>query len=119
MIIIFPISLAYLLIKQEIIDLDLHVKRTFYKLLSVILTTILINLAINLFVTLSFKQIIQLNLIIITSIVIFDLIQKFFKPIKIREWKEKTYKIQKEKKFIFKRCSMETISIHVQNMLLI
>lgn len=101
MIIIFPISLAYLLIKQEIIDLDLHVKRTFYKLLSVILTTILINLAINLFVTLSFKQIIQLNLIIITSIVIFDLIQKFFKPIKIREWKEKTYKIQKEKKFIF------------------
>ena len=102
-IIIFPISVAYLLIKQEIIDFNIHAKKLFYKLLSILFTVILINLLISLFINLSLKEIIQFNLSIISSLVVFDKIQNLFKPIQMKEWEEKNHKIQREKNFIFQQ----------------
>jgi len=100
-IIVFPITLAYLLVKQEIIDISQSVNRYFYAVLSMGITLVLVNIVFSFIIDLSFQQSLLINLCLVASLLTFDLIQKFFEPIKLKRWKRKKAEIQREKKLIF------------------
>ena len=102
-IIIFPISLAYLLTKQEVIDFSVVIKKYAYKLVSIFLTLIFMNLVLSFFITLTLIQAIQYTIFILTSLFIFDILQKMAEPIKMKKWRNKAQEIQKEKKYIFQQ----------------
>ncbi|MGG0337197.1 ATP-binding protein [Priestia aryabhattai] len=106
-IIVFPVTLAYLLMKQEIIDINISIKKHSYTFLNMGLTLILINVLFSYVMDLAPKQSVKLNTCIITSLLIFYLIQKLFEPLQIKRWKRKNEEIQSEKRNIFHKILEE------------
>ncbi|MDF2789966.1 MAG: integral rane sensor signal transduction histidine kinase, partial [Neobacillus sp.] len=102
-IMVFPITLAYILIKQEIIDISISVNKYFYAVLSMGITLIFINVLFSFIIELSFQQSILINLCVLVSLLTFNLLQKLFEPFKLKKWKVKTEEIQREKKLIFQQ----------------
>jgi two-component system, NarL family, sensor histidine kinase ComP len=102
-IMVFPVTLAYLLMKQEIIDISTSVNKYFYAVLSMGITLIFINVLFSFIIELSFQQLILINLCVLVSLLTFNLFQKLFEPFKQKRWKVKTEEIQREKKLIFQQ----------------
>lgn len=104
-IIVFPITLAYLLMKHEIIDISTSVNKYFYVVLSMGITLALINVLFSFIIELSFKQLFSINIFVIASLLIFNLIQKLLEPIKLKRWKIKAEEIQREKRLFLQQLS--------------
>ncbi len=102
-IIIFPITLAYLLTKQEIIDFKISLKWLFYKLVTTLLLLLLFNTLASFFFNLTRTSYYQLNIFIITILVVNSGIQKALELLKKKKWKNKTDMVQREKQIIFQQ----------------
>ncbi|MCM3798089.1 ATP-binding protein [Caldibacillus thermoamylovorans] len=100
--IVFPITMAYLLTKQEIIDFSASFKKHIFPIISIGLTLIFINVIISIVFTLNFNQLALVNICVLSSLLTYILIQKLLEPYKNR-WKLKTGAIQHEKKIIFQQ----------------
>lgn len=101
--IVFPITMAYLLTKQEIIDFSASFKKHIFPIISIGLTLIFINVIISIVFTLNFNQLALVNICVLSSLLTYILIQKLLEPYKRNRWKLKTGAIQHEKKIIFQQ----------------
>jgi two-component system sensor histidine kinase ComP len=101
--IVFPITMAYLLTKQEIIDFSASFKKHIFPIISIGLTLIFINVIISIVFTLNFNQLALVNICVLSSLLTYILIQKLLEPYKRNRWKLKTGAIQREKKIIFQQ----------------
>lgn len=101
--IVFPITMAYLLTKQEIIDFSASFKKHIFPIISIGLTLIFINVIISIVFTLNFNQLALVNICVLSSLLTYILIQKLLEPYKRNRWKLKTRAIQYEKKIIFQQ----------------
>lgn len=98
-IIVFPITLAYLLTKQEVLDFSKYVKKFMLKLIPLFITFSFLNLALKSMFKLTNEQIVKLNLLIIIGFILFSYIEKKLAPLKLRSWKAKLQEVQSEKFF--------------------
>ncbi|MDI3311856.1 MAG: hypothetical protein QJR05_10590, partial [Thermoanaerobacterium sp.] len=96
-IIVFPITLSYLLTKQDIIDFRESFQKISFKLLVVILCIIVFNLLLSMFYNISLKTAILINTLLICTLIVYDLIQNGLELFKMRKWQLKNQEIQQEK----------------------
>jgi two-component system, NarL family, sensor histidine kinase ComP len=102
-IIAFPITLSYLLTKQEIIDFRESFQKISFKLLVMILCLTVFNLLLSMFYSISLKSAILINTLLICTLIVYDLIQKGLEPLKMRKWYLKNQEIQKQKLLILQQ----------------
>ncbi|MEL3959184.1 ATP-binding protein [Caldifermentibacillus hisashii] len=101
--IVFPITMSYLLTKQEIINFQASFNKHIFPIISIGLTLIFINVIISIVFTLNFNQLALVNICVLSSLLTYILIQKLLEPYKRNRWKLKTGAIQREKKIIFQQ----------------
>lgn len=101
--IVFPITMAYLLTKQEIIDFTASFDKYIFSISSIGLILILINIFISFLLNLNFQQLVLVNICVLTSLLTYILLQKLLEPYKRNRWKLKTEAIQREKKIILQQ----------------
>lgn len=101
--IVFPITMSYLLTKQEIINFSASFNKYIFPIISIGLTLIFINVIISIVFTLNFNQLALVNICVLSSLLTYILIQKLLEPYKRNRWKLKTGAIQREKKIIFQQ----------------
>ncbi|MGG2108005.1 sensor histidine kinase [Lysinibacillus pakistanensis] len=99
----FPITLAYLLIKQEILDFTRNIVKIVYPFVTVVLTLLLLNISLLILIWHDFQQIMLLNVLIIISFICFGIIRKLIEPLKSRSWKAQLLTIQQEKQVILQQ----------------
>lgn len=101
--IVFPITMSYLLTKQEIINFSASFNKYIFSISSIGLTLIFINVIISIVFTLNFNQLALVNICVLSSLLTYILIQKQLEPYKRNRWKLKIGAIQREKKIIFQQ----------------
>ncbi len=101
--IVFPITMSYLLTKQEIINFQASFNKHIFPIISIGLTLIFINVIISIVFTLNFNQLALVNICVLSSLLTYILIQKLLEPYKRNRWKLKTEAIQREKKIILQQ----------------
>lgn len=102
-IIIFPMTLSYLLTKQEIVDFREIFRKISFQLLAVILSLVAFNLLLSMFYNFNLKSAILMNTLLICTFVVCDLIHKGLEPLKMKKWHLKNQEIQKEKLLILQQ----------------
>jgi two-component system, NarL family, sensor histidine kinase ComP len=102
-IIVFPITLSYLLTKQEIVDFREIFRKISFQLLMIILSLVVFNLSLSMFYSISLKSAILINTLLICTLIIYDLMQKGLEPLKMRKWHLKNQEIQREKLLILQQ----------------
>lgn len=102
-IIIFPMTLSYLLTKQEIVDFRKIFRKISFQLLAVILSLVAFNLLLSMFYNFNLKSAILMNTLLICTFVVCDLIHKGLEPLKMKKWHLKNQEIQKEKLLILQQ----------------
>ncbi|RYM02935.1 histidine kinase [Sporolactobacillus sp. THM7-7] len=99
----FPIALAYLLTKQEIIDIKIRLKVLLFEAVTFIFTFFIVNAIFSLFFKLDRTIAFQISILVIVLLLAYHLAQKIFSPLMIRKWTDKAQNIQKEKMTILQK----------------
>lgn len=99
-IIILPITLAYILTKQEVFNFGKYLKLSIIKILPLISTLALINFAFNQLFEWRMEDLLLVNFILLIGLGLYYYIDKKLAPLKIQNWKAKLEEMKTEKKFI-------------------
>jgi two-component system, NarL family, sensor histidine kinase ComP len=102
-IIVFPLTLSYVLTKQEIIDFWESFRKISFKLFVMALSLAVFNLLLSMFYNIDLKSAILINTLLICTLIVYDLIQKGLEPLKMRKWHLKDQEIQKQKLLILQQ----------------
>ncbi len=96
-IVMFPLTLSYLLTRQEIIDFREILEKMMVRLFMIGCCLAIFNLLLSLFYDIHFKLGILINTLLICLFIVYDLIDKGLEPLQMRKWHGKQEEIQKEK----------------------
>ncbi|WP_235598021.1 ATP-binding protein [Geobacillus icigianus] len=96
-IVMFPLTLSYLLTRQEIIDFREILEKMMVRLFMIGCCLAIFNLLLSLFYDIHFKFCILVNTLLICLFIVYDLINKGLEPLQMRKWHGKQEEIQKEK----------------------
>ena len=102
-IIVFPMTLSYLLTKQEVVDFREIFRKISFQLLAVILSLVAFNLLLAMFYKFNLKSAVLMNTLLVCTFVVYDLIHKGLEPLKMKKWDLKNQEIQKEKLLILQQ----------------
>lgn len=102
-IIVFPMTLSYLLTKQEVVDFREIFRKISFQLLVMILALVVFNLFLFMFYNFDLKTVIFMNSLLAFTFVVYDLIHKGLEPLKMKKWHLIKQEIQKEKLLIFQQ----------------
>lgn len=102
-IIVFPMTLSYLLTKQEIVDFREIFRKISFQLLVIIFCLVVFNLLLSMFYNINLKSAILINTLLVCTFVVYDLIHKGLEPLKMKKWNIKNQEIQKEKLLILQQ----------------
>ncbi|KYD21874.1 ATP-binding protein [Parageobacillus toebii] len=102
-IIVFPMTLSYLLTKQEVVDFREIFRKISFQLLAVILSLVAFNLLLAMFYKFNLKSAVLINTLLVCTFVVYDLIHKGLEPLKMKKWDLKNQEIQKEKLLILQQ----------------
>ena len=115
-IILLPLTLAYLLIKQEVLDFNKSLNTYKYNLLGLLLIFTIINILLCI-TSLNFKQITYQNLLLILAFLLYGIFGKIIDPIKSRNLQNKFSQIQEEKQRILQEINskkfLQTCAEHI------
>ncbi|RDE35664.1 histidine kinase [Parageobacillus thermoglucosidasius] len=102
-VIVFPMTLSYLLTKQEIVDFREIFRKISFQLSVIILSLVVFNLLLSMFYNIHLKSAILINTLLVCTFVVYDLIHKGLEPLKMKKWNIKNQEIQKEKLLILQQ----------------
>ncbi|QIQ32403.1 histidine kinase [Parageobacillus toebii NBRC 107807] len=102
-IIVFPMTLSYLLTKQEVVDFREIFRKISFQLLAVILSLVAFNLLLAMFYKFNLKSAVLMNTLLVCTFAVYDLIHKGLEPLKMKKWDLKNQEIQKEKLLILQQ----------------
>ncbi|MDD9150345.1 ATP-binding protein [Sporolactobacillus sp. CQH2019] len=102
-IVLFPITLAYLLTKQEIIDIKMSLKPIVFEILAVLFSLISVNGIFFLIYPRTPGSFYRLNGLMLAVLAVYNLIKKIIKPLVKKEWTSKEHDIEREKKIILQQ----------------
>ncbi|WP_027410278.1 sensor histidine kinase [Anoxybacteroides tepidamans] len=96
-IVMFPLTLSYLLTRQEIVDFREILEKMMIRLFIIGSCLAIFNILLSLFYDIHFKFCILVNTLLICLFIVYDLINKGLEPLQMRKWHVKHEEIQKEK----------------------
>ncbi|QSB49030.1 sensor histidine kinase [Parageobacillus toebii] len=102
-IIVFPMTLSYLLTKQEVVDFREIFRKISFQLLAVILSLVAFNLLLAMFYKFNLKSAVLMNTLLVCTFAVYDLIHKGLEPLKMKKRHLKNQEIQKEKLLILQQ----------------
>ncbi|OQM44167.1 histidine kinase [Anoxybacillus sp. UARK-01] len=102
-IIVFPITISYLLTKQEIIDFQEHLRKISFQLLAILSGLLVFNLLSWILSDFSLPSALLLNTLLICAFVVYSLMNRWLEPLKMKKWQLKHQKIQQEKLLILQQ----------------
>lgn len=102
-IIIFPITLSYLLTRQEILDFREILKKTSIQLSIIVFCLLMFNILLFMFYDVELKLSILINTLLLCLFIVYDLTHQVIGQLQMKKWHLKHQEIQKEKLFILQQ----------------